>query len=151
MKFSVKTQSFYAEGLDFADTLPGDLVNVNEVEGSLLYRAVNEGCYIYLKEGRLTTSIPKPDIYHIWNEEKECWYLTADAAIVRKTDAVNAVESKRQELITVALSSIGLIQLKLQAERELSIPEATKLNEVLDYIDSLNALDLSNATDILWP
>ncbi len=151
MKFSIKSQSFYAEGLAFTDTLPNDLIDLYEDEGTKLYQAVNAGSYIFSKNGVLTASQPKPDNYHVWDEYKECWFLPPDAVVKRKADAVNAAELKRQELTLNALKSIEVIQLKLQAGRELSPSDTIKLSEVLDYIDVLNAMDLSLAPDVRWP
>lgn len=151
MKFSIQLQSFYADGLDFADTLPDDLIVLSEDEGRGLYQAVNAGSYIYSENGILTASLPRPDNYHIWDESKECWFLSPDAAAKRKADAVNIADLKRQELTLNALKSIELLQLKLQAGRDLSPSETIKLNQVLDHIDALNSLDLSAAPDVLWP
>ncbi|HFL4039772.1 TPA: tail fiber assembly protein, partial [Escherichia coli] len=65
--------------------------------------------------------------------------------------AVEAAETKRQSLIDTAMASISLIQLKLQAGRKLTQAETTQLNSVLDYIDELNAMDLTTAPDLNWP
>ena len=59
--------------------------------------------------------------------------------------------SPRQSLIDAAMASISLIQLKLQAGRKLTQAETTQLNSVLDYIDELNAMDLTTAPDLNWP
>ncbi|EPV9468297.1 tail fiber assembly protein, partial [Escherichia coli] len=60
-------------------------------------------------------------------------------------------ETKRQSLIDTAMDSISLIQLKLRAGRKLTQAETTQLNSVLDYIDELNAMDLTTAPDLNWP
>ncbi|TCB97756.1 tail fiber assembly protein [Kosakonia quasisacchari] len=64
---------------------------------------------------------------------------------------VAAAELNRQKLVDTAMQSISVIQLKLQAGRTLTETETTKLNTVLDYIDAVNALDVSTAPDINWP
>ncbi|QJT80299.1 tail fiber assembly protein [Kosakonia sp. MUSA4] len=43
-----------------------------------------------------------------------------------------------------------LIQRKLQAGRAQTEAEATKLNAVLDSIDAVNTVDMSNAPGIIW-
>ncbi|MCK3515877.1 tail fiber assembly protein, partial [Escherichia coli] len=50
-----------------------------------------------------------------------------------------------------AMASISLIQLKLRAGRKLTQAETTRLNAVLDYIDTVTATDTSTAPDVIWP
>lgn len=64
---------------------------------------------------------------------------------------VSLAEQNRQSLIDSATRSISIIQLKLQAGRKLTEAETTRLNAVLDYIDSVEATDTSTAPDIEWP
>lgn len=64
---------------------------------------------------------------------------------------VSLAEQNRQSLIDSATRSISIIRLKLQAGRKLTEAETTRLNAVLDYIDSVEATDTSNAPDIEWP
>ncbi|AWS97499.1 tail fiber assembly protein [Citrobacter sp. CRE-46] len=61
---------------------------------------------------------------------------------------VLATENKRQSLITAAHQSVSLLQLKLQAGRKLSDAETARLNETLDYIEDLEAVDDENP---VWP
>ena len=81
-----------------------------------------------------------------WDGEK--WVTDADA---QHSAAVDAAEAQRQSLIDAAMASISLIQLKLQAGRNLTQAEITSLNAVLDYIDAVEATDTSTAPDIEWP
>ena len=81
-----------------------------------------------------------------WDGEK--WVTDADA---QHSAAVDAAEARRQSLIGAAMDSISLIQLKLQAGRNLTQAEITSLNAVLDYIDAVEATDTSTAPDIEWP
>lgn len=62
-----------------------------------------------------------------------------------------SADSVRKSLIDLAVQSISVIQLKLQAGRNLTFQEKTKLNGVLDYIDELSAIDTSKAPDITLP
>lgn len=62
-----------------------------------------------------------------------------------------SADAVRQSLIELAVQSISVIQLKLQAGRNLTAPEKAKLNSVLDYIDELSAIDTSKAPDITLP
>ena len=81
-----------------------------------------------------------------WDGEK--WVTDADA---QHSAAVDAAEAQRQSLIDAAMASISLIQLKLQAGRNLTQAEITSLNAVLDYIDAVEATDTSTAPNIEWP
>lgn len=66
-------------------------------------------------------------------------------------ELVAEAEHRKQTLIDAAMASISLIQLKLQAGRNLTQAETARLNAVLDYIDAVEAADTSNAPDIEWP
>lgn len=60
-------------------------------------------------------------------------------------------DTVRQSLVDLAVQSISVIQLKLQAGRKLTDAERVKLDNVLDYIDALSAIDTSKAPDIEFP
>uniref|UniRef100_UPI001E5B391A tail fiber assembly protein n=1 Tax=Citrobacter amalonaticus TaxID=35703 RepID=UPI001E5B391A len=68
-----------------------------------------------------------------------------------QAELVAEAEQARQQLIDSAMSSISVIQLKLQAGRTLTEEETIKLNAVLDYIDAVNAVDTATAPDVSWP
>lgn len=60
-------------------------------------------------------------------------------------------KEKRQELIDSAIQSIAVIQLKQMNGRSLTAKELTRLNDVLDYIEALEAIATETAPDIVWP
>ena len=93
-----------------------------------------------------TTTIAPLTPYDAWDGER--WVTDTEA---QHSAAVGAAEAQRQSLIDTAMASISLIQLKLQAGRNLTQTENTRLNAVLDYIDAVEAIDTSNAPDIEWP
>ncbi|ENH0087501.1 tail fiber assembly protein [Escherichia coli] len=93
-----------------------------------------------------TTPTAPSTPYDKWDGEK--WVTDTEA---QHGAAVDAAEAQRQSLIDAAMSSISLIQLKLQAGRKLTQAETTRLNAVLDYIDALDATDTSTAPDVIWP
>ncbi|EFG6944878.1 tail fiber assembly protein [Escherichia coli] len=95
-------------------------------------------------EGTTTKAPDTP--YDKWDGQK--WVTDADA---QHSAALDAAEVKRQSLIDAAMASISLIQLKLQAGRNLTQAETTRLNAVLDYIDAVTATDTSTAPDVIWP
>lgn len=66
-------------------------------------------------------------------------------------ELVADAEQKKQSLIDAAMANISVIQLKLQAGRNLTQAETTRLNAVLDYIDAVQETDTSAAPDIEWP
>ncbi|WP_435947705.1 tail fiber assembly protein [Dryocola sp. BD586] len=96
-----------------------------------------------IKEG-FTTAAPESP-YDKWNGKK--W--VKDTAAQHAADVAEA-EQQKQQLIDVAMQSISLIQLKLQAGRTLNDTDKAKLNAVLDYIDAITAADTSTAPDISW-
>ena len=93
-----------------------------------------------------TTTIAPLTPYDKWDGEK--WVTNTEA---QHSAAVEAAEAQRQSLIDAAMASISLIQLKLQAGRNLTQAEITSLNAVLDYIDAVEATDTSTVPDIEWP
>ncbi|HCM6589748.1 TPA: tail fiber assembly protein [Klebsiella quasipneumoniae] len=68
-----------------------------------------------------------------------------------KEEIITKAEEKKTVLISLAMNSISLIQLKLQAGRVLSDVEKVKLNATIDYIDALSSIDTTTAPDIVWP
>ena len=93
-----------------------------------------------------TTTIAPLTPYDKWDGEK--WVTDTEA---QHNAAVDAAEAQRQSLIDAAMASISLIQLKLQAGRNLTQSETSRLNTVLDYIDAVTATDTSTAPDVIWP
>ncbi|EEU9477545.1 tail fiber assembly protein [Escherichia coli] len=93
-----------------------------------------------------TTTIAPLSPYDKWDGEK--WVTDTEA---QHSAAVDAAEAQRQSLIDAAMASISLIQLKLQAGRQLTQAEITRLNAVLDYIDTVTATDTSTAPNVIWP
>ena len=83
--------------------------------------------------------------WDVWNGSE--WATDTDA---QHRAAIEVAELHRQSLIDAAMSSIGLIQLKLQAGRKLTPAETTKLNTTLDYIDAVTVTDTSTVPDINW-
>ena len=93
-----------------------------------------------------TTTIAPLTPYDKWDGEK--WVTDTEA---QHRAAVDAAEAQRQSLIDTAMASISLIQLKLQAGRNLTQAETARLNAALDYIDAVTATDTSTAPDVIWP
>lgn len=97
-----------------------------------------------IKEGFVAAE--PSSMFDKWDGKK--WVTDAEA---QHAADVETAELQRQELIAAAMASISLIQLKLQASRKLTIAETTRLNAVLDYIEEVEATDISTEPDINWP
>ena len=150
MKFSEETQSFYPDDIDYPN-LPVDAADIDESQYAALYAAISGGCHVYFYRKKPVCSDPCPDKYHVWDASAKDWIITAEAEQQRKDDETAAAEQKQQALTDEAMQSVSVLQLKLQAGRKLTDAESARLNAVLDYIDSLAAVDLSTAPDISWP
>ncbi|MEC3809049.1 tail fiber assembly protein [Escherichia coli] len=101
--------------------------------------------YIGAIEDGFTTISPASE-YDDWDGSS--WVTDTDT---QHAAEVSTAEQTRQQLVDAAMQSISVIQLKLQAGRALTDTEKTKLNNVLDYIDTVNAVDTSTAPDVNWP
>ncbi|MDX6912260.1 tail fiber assembly protein [Hafnia paralvei] len=64
---------------------------------------------------------------------------------------IAAAEAQRQQLLVVAQQLITVWQTKLLMGRALTENESSQLNIWMDYIDALEAVDISTAPSIEWP
>ncbi len=78
----------------------------------------------------------------------EAWVTDTER---QQAEELEVARQQRKERVDQAMKSIDLINLKLRAGRSLTPEETAKLNAVLDYIDELNALDISTEPEISWP
>ena len=92
------------------------------------------------------TSVAQSTPYDKWDGKK--WVTDTEE---QQADAIAEAELQRQQLISSAMQSISIIQLKLQAGRALSDAEKNKLNATLDYIYAVTATNTATAPDINWP
>lgn len=65
-------------------------------------------------------------------------------------DYASIADQERQYRLNVATDAISIWQTKLLLGR-LSDSDKVKLNSWLDYIDSLNELDMKTAPEVSWP
>ncbi|ENQ1965032.1 TPA: tail fiber assembly protein [Klebsiella quasipneumoniae subsp. similipneumoniae] len=114
-----------------AGTLPDDIVEITDSEFQEYFMGL-------VPEGKYRTASAQG--LPVW----------ADLAPPSHDELIAIVEADRQNRIDNAMSSIAVIQLKMQAGRKLTESETLRLNAVLDYIDKLDAIDI-NSTDIEWP
>ncbi|MCX9067656.1 tail fiber assembly protein [Citrobacter portucalensis] len=64
---------------------------------------------------------------------------------------IAAAEAQRQQLLAVAQQRFTVWQTKLLMGRKLTENESSQLNIWMDYIDALEAVDVSTAPSIEWP
>lgn len=128
-KFSAETIGFYLVG--FHTKIPADAVNITEEEWRELMKGQEAGKIITADETGYPVLRDRPSPTH--------------------EQYVAAAEQEKQDRIDVALQSISVISLKLQAKRTLTDVERVKLDNALDYIDEVMATDTATAPDINWP
>ncbi|QEM92052.1 tail fiber assembly protein [Kosakonia radicincitans] len=97
-----------------------------------------------IKEG--FSSIALASDYDRWDGTAWVTDITAQHMSEVASDGLHT-----QQLVDATMQCISVIQLKLQVGRVLTDVEKTKLNNVLDYIDAVNAVDTSTAPDVNWP
>lgn len=133
--FRPKTGAFYSDLLEAdyraAGTWPGFFVRVTDED----YRNLMDG----LAQGKII--VPN----------KQCYPVLQEPPAPTRDELIAEAEEKRRELIESALQSISVIQLKQMNGRSLTEKEVTRLNDVLDYIEALEAAETYAAPDIHWP
>ncbi|MCK6770780.1 tail fiber assembly protein [Enterobacter roggenkampii] len=133
--YRASTGGFYCDELEAvyrkAGTWPGFFVRVSDKD----YRNLMEG----LSQGKMI--VPN----------KQCYPVLQERPAPSRDELIAEAEEKRRELIESALQSISVIQLKQMNGRSLTEKEVTRLNDVLDYIEALEATEADAAPDIHWP
>ncbi|HCE8953889.1 TPA: tail fiber assembly protein [Raoultella ornithinolytica] len=129
MSIFFKDGAFYLE--NFNESIPEDAVAVSQETYTAMFEGQANGKMIATGKDGGPVLIDKPLPSH--------------------EVMVEIAEQNRQALVESAMQSVGVLQLKLQAGRKLTTAEASRLNEVLDYIDKVNAVDTSTAPEIGWP
>ncbi|MGT2397275.1 tail fiber assembly protein [Enterobacter roggenkampii] len=133
--FRPKTGAFYSDLLEAdyraAGTWPGFFVRVTDED----YRNLMDG----LAQGKII--VPN----------KQCYPVLQEPPAPTRDELIAEAEEKRLELIESALQSISVIQLKQMNGRSLTEKEVTRLNDVLDYIEVLEATETDAAPNIHWP
>lgn len=68
-----------------------------------------------------------------------------------KEQLISQAEQKKEALLTTATTKIVVWQTKLLMGRKLTSAESAQLNNWMDYIDAVTAVDISTVPDIIWP
>lgn len=92
----------------------------------------------------LTTIAPDVD-FPKWDGKK--WVMDKTE---KKENDIAATEAKKQYLIAEVNTETQILQTKLALGR-IKDDEKARLNAWLDYLDELEAVDVSTAPDIIWP
>ncbi|HEM8076941.1 TPA: phage baseplate assembly protein V [Enterobacter roggenkampii] len=133
--YRASSGGFYCDELEAeyrkAGTWPGFFVRVSDED----YRNLMEG----VSQGKMI--VPN----------KQCYPVLQERPAPSRDELIAEAEEKRRELIESALQSISVIQLKQMNGRSLTEKEVTRLNDVLDYIEALEATETDAAPDIHWP
>lgn len=112
IKFSEKTQAFYAIALNYSD-LPDDLVDVTCEKHVELLELLNAGHHIY---SNLTYSEKRPSTSHVWQDDgwidsmtsaqKYENYLNSLRPLTRRQFMLTLIEHNLDDDIEVAISNI---------------------------------------------
>ncbi len=150
--FSVSEQAFYDDAIPYP-SFPDDIIEVSPELHMELLKGMNEaGSKVYLSNGIPTLSDPAPDSWHTWDSKKNKWTITKDGIKEKEKAEKVALENEKNNLIRDANDYINSKQWpsKLALGR-LKDSEKAEFNLWLDYLDSLDAVDLSTPSDVKWP
>ncbi|MDL0004506.1 tail fiber assembly protein [Enterobacter roggenkampii] len=144
IKFSVNKQAFYDEN---TVAIPNDAVVVTHEQHISLITGMNDGGRrVYIgTDGELTLSDSKPSQWHTWDNDTNEWVISADAQI-------KLADDEKSRLTQEANDYINSKQWPGKAAMgRLKDTEKSLYNIWLDYLDSIEAVDVSTAPDIKWP
>ena len=95
------------------------------------------------------------DLAKVWIKEKVTEITKEEADNITnppptKEQLIAKAEYDKQALITEVQAETQLLQTKLSLGR-ITPDEKARLNAWMDYLDELEAVDVSTAPDIIWP
>lgn len=132
--YSPKTNSFYATSLsdeyDNAGTLPDDAFTVDDS--------------IYIEYSR------KSPAGKVRVADKNGLPVWGDIPPLTDEELITVAEAEKQMLIIEVNTETEMLRAKLALGR-IKDDEKALLNAWLDYLDDLEAVDVSTAPDIIWP
>lgn len=133
--YSAKINAFYPEIMmtDYkaSNSWPDDVIQVDED--------------IYIEFA--ATEPPPGKIRAADKKGSPCWI---DIPPVSKEELIEQAEAKKQYLIAEVHTETEMLRTKLALGR-IKENEKAQLNAWLDYLDELEAVDVSTAPDIIWP
>lgn len=116
MKFSIATQGFYSEQVDYGDSMPTDAVDITDEQYLSLYTGINSGCVVYYDGDELVLSSPRADDYQTWDNKVKEWTLTEDAAVQKSADEKERLIKTASSEITRASTQIAILTDKIELD-----------------------------------
>ncbi|MGX9376086.1 tail fiber assembly protein [Pantoea ananatis] len=154
MRFSVSTQGFYPDTIDYGSTLPADVVPITDEQYSTFLKALNmtQNTFVrvYSDAGVLTISEYRPTPYHTWDDQNNKWVINDEGLKSQKVDQVQFAAQMKAELMTGATKQIDPLQDAVDLDMATD-EEKMQLTAWRKYRVLLNRVDASTAPDITWP
>lgn len=154
MRFSVSTQGFYPDTIDYGSTLPADVVPITDEQYSTFLRALNmtQSTYVrvYSDAGVLTISEYRPTPYHTWDDLNNKWVISDDGLKSQKADQVQFAAQMKAQLMAGATKQIDPLQDAVDLDMATD-EEKMQLTAWRKYRVLLNRVDTTTAPDITWP
>lgn len=154
MRFSVSTQGFYPDTINYGSTLPADVVPVTDEQYSTFLKALNmtQNTFVrvYSDSGVLTISEYRPTPYHTWDDQNNKWVISDDGLKDQKANEVKCAEQMKTELMTAATKQIDPLQDAIDLDMATD-EEKAQLTTWKKYRVLLNRVDTTVAPDITWP
>ncbi|KTS74273.1 tail fiber assembly protein [Pantoea stewartii] len=154
MRFSVSTQGFYPDTIDYGSTLPADVVPITDEQYSTFLKALNmtQNTFVrvYSDAGVLTISEYRPTPYHTWDDQNNKWVINDEGLKSQKVDQVQFAAQMKAELMTGATKQIDPLQDAVDLDMATD-EEKMQLTAWRKYRVLLNRVDASAAPDITWP
>ncbi|WP_246872058.1 tail fiber assembly protein [Pantoea ananatis] len=154
MRFSVSTQGFYPDTIDYGSTLPADVVPITDEQYSTFLKALNmtQNTFVrvYSDAGVLTISEYRPTPYHTWDDQNNKWVINDEGLKSQKVDQVQFAAQMKAELMAGATKQIDPLQDAVDLDMATD-EEKMQLTAWRKYRVLMNRVDASTAPDITWP
>ena len=143
--YDEKINSFLVEGLH---TIPASAIKVSNTEYDNLIAQMNSGCHLYVKDGKVETTSPRPTMAHEW--DGKAWVISPAKMTAlfaeRKTHLLNVIANKTdnfkaQYLIGYSQAEIdSFYRQEREARNELPTMLLTEIFEGRDDLSSIEDL-----------
>ncbi|MEQ5113887.1 tail fiber assembly protein [Morganella morganii] len=144
---ALRTEPVFKDGF-YPCEQDGKWILIPDYRGTKIYD-ITTAQELEIKElGKLPDGVTTiaPDVeFPKWNGKK--WVTDI---VAKKESDIAAAEAKKQYLIAEVNAETQMLQTKLALGR-IKDNEKALLNAWLDYLDELEAVDVSTAPDIIWP
>lgn len=154
MRFSVSTQGFYPDTIDYGSTLPADVVPITDEQYSTFLKALNmtQNTFVrvYSDSGVLTISEYRPTPYHTWDDQNNKWVISDEGLKSQKVDQVQFAAQMKAQLMAGATKQIDPLQDAVDLDMGTD-EEKMQLTAWRKYRVLLSRVNTSTAPDITWP